>query len=299
MHELGKAYRHRAIEVIKICRRFSAASEQRSRQDTALSSVLEQCDIAIDRAVKSRKKATQESDYHFEMAIRDLNEYDLKFHHSNGSVERIMEDARQRDMQNMNKSRNQARDHSLIAVEFHILPTLPSENPTVVRQWLSSSTGNPVVPEILWNFSHFEGEKRLTLAQNPHFYEDLPTSPGAYGGRFSSRPTERYEGTIYVLTNNSGRVFLEFGSRPRAFDNTWTTNDALVFRDVCGRIEGETIVGESIENMPGPPFWYRMEPTRTQPGVVGSTEDWRDVIRKLGGRLHTRICIGAAEHNVV
>jgi hypothetical protein len=87
-----------------------------------------------------------------------------------------------------------------------------------------------VVPEILWNFSHFEGEKRLTLAQNPHFYEDLPTSPGAYGGRFSSRPTERYEGTIYVLTNNSGRVFLEFGSRPRAFDNTWTTNDTLVFR---------------------------------------------------------------------
>jgi len=32
----------------------------------------------------------------------------------------------------------QARDHSLIAVEFHILPTLPSENPTVVRrEWVS------------------------------------------------------------------------------------------------------------------------------------------------------------------
>jgi hypothetical protein len=33
-----------------------------------------------------------------------------------------------------------------------------------------------------------------------------------HGGRFSNWPTERYEGTIYVLMNNSGWVFLEFGT---------------------------------------------------------------------------------------
>ncbi len=37
VHDIGKAYRHRAIELIKICRRFSAASDQSFRQATELS----------------------------------------------------------------------------------------------------------------------------------------------------------------------------------------------------------------------------------------------------------------------
>jgi hypothetical protein len=95
---------------------------------------------------------------------------------------------------------------------------------------LSNNSGASVLPEILWNFSHFEGDKRLTLSQNPHFYVDLPSSPDAYGSTFRSQPTERYEGRIYVLTNDSGRVFFEFGGSSRVFDIFWATNDAPIFK---------------------------------------------------------------------
>ena len=108
---------------------------------------------------------------------------------------------------------------------------------TSAPEKLSDSSGPSVLPEILWNFSHFEDDKRLRLAQNPHFYRDLPRSPTAYGGTFSSQPTEVYEGTIHVLTNNlvpklgdSRRVFLELDGERRAFDNFWDTNDTLIFK---------------------------------------------------------------------
>ena len=95
---------------------------------------------------------------------------------------------------------------------------------------LNSSTGPSVLPEIIWNFSHFQGEQRITLTQNPYFYGELPTSPAEYVGGFNSQPVERYEGTIDVLTNNSRRVFLEIDENLRAFDNVWTTNDTLIFK---------------------------------------------------------------------
>jgi hypothetical protein len=36
-HDFGRAYRHRALELIKICQQFSAGSEQSFRQYAALS----------------------------------------------------------------------------------------------------------------------------------------------------------------------------------------------------------------------------------------------------------------------
>jgi hypothetical protein len=99
-----------------------------------------------------------------------------------------------------------------------------------VPEALSNDSGTSVLPEILWNFSHFEGDKRLTLSQNSHFYIDLPPSPDAYGSTFRSQPTERYEGRIYVLTNDSGRVFFEFGGSSRVFDIVWATNNAPIFK---------------------------------------------------------------------
>ena len=46
-----------------------------------LESVQRKCDIAIGRAVESRKKESQEeSDYYFEMAIRGLTDYDSDFY---------------------------------------------------------------------------------------------------------------------------------------------------------------------------------------------------------------------------
>jgi hypothetical protein len=52
------------------------------------------------------------------------------------------------------------------------------------------------LPDILWNFSHFDGERRLTLAEKPRFYEHIPT-PHA----FDTLQTEDFAGTLYVLTN--------------------------------------------------------------------------------------------------
>jgi hypothetical protein len=42
-------------------------------------SALEECDLAIERAIKSRKKASQETDNLFEMATRILSDYDVDF----------------------------------------------------------------------------------------------------------------------------------------------------------------------------------------------------------------------------
>jgi hypothetical protein len=87
-----------------------------------------------------------------------------------------------------------------------------------------------VVNEILWNFSHYKGAEHLSLTQNPRFYVGLPTSPDGYNAMFSWHPTERYEGTIYVLTNHPHRIFFESGRSPRVFDNVWNANDILIFR---------------------------------------------------------------------
>ena len=160
--------------------------------------------------------------------------------------------------------------------------------------------------EILWNFSHYKGAEHLSLAQNPRFYVGLPTSPDGYHATFSCQPTERYEGTIYVLTNNSHHIFFEFGSL-RAFDNVWNTNDVLIFRgecpvslslsqletfaDVVGKLEGETAVEASIRA--SPPFTYRSEPSRNE---LEEYRGWGDILRRLRGRLResslSRVRIG-------
>jgi len=198
-----------------------------------------------------------------------------------------------------------SNDHTLIDVEFHIMSSLPCENPIIVRQKLSESSGPSILPEILWNFSHFEDEERLRLTQNPHFYVGLPTSPSEYGGLFSRRPTEIYEGRIYVLTNNlipklgdSRRVFFEFGEEKRAFDNFWDTNNTLIFKDVTGRLEGETLVDRSIPEKNKTALWYRMVRMVPPPHQVRHprhTRDWKIPIRELLRERfsHTHVRIGA------
>ena len=94
-----------------------------------------------------------------------------------------------------------------------------------VSEWLDNSS-TLGLPFILWYFSTRKLEKRLTLAQNPQFYDVLPTT---YGPVYQTSPAnipEDYEDTIYVLTNNGCRVVLEFvGKNWRSFDNVWRTNN--------------------------------------------------------------------------
>jgi hypothetical protein len=144
-----------------------------------------------------------------------------------------------------------ARRSNQGSVTFHILRTLLDPDPIIVTrecrlrgtcsylileflvpETLSNSTGS-VLPEILWNFVRFKDNRRLELAQNPHFYRDLPLLRNGYQGDFQSRPTKNYEGTIYVLTNSSHRVILECVSPSRVLDNVWDTSNTLIFRGLC------------------------------------------------------------------
>lgn len=95
-------------------------------------------------------------------------------------------------------------------------------------------TSTSELPDILWFFSHYKNESRLTLAQNPQFYEGPPAFPTTYGPASNTRPTEEYKDTIYVLTNNERRVFLDLGKDRRVFDNIWRTdNNTLIFKGWC------------------------------------------------------------------
>lgn len=136
--------------------------------------------------------------------------------------------------------------------------------------------------EVLWIFSRLKDEdKRLSLKQNPHFYEGLPTSPEAFGGDFRMDPIESFQHeTIRVLVDNpdhAGRVFLETEGRMRAFGNVWVPSNAIIFKgscllfllfsvsdtllDVCGKLEGESIVGGAIQGIPN--VWCFEEPRQS------------------------------------
>jgi len=142
--------------------------------------------------------------------------------------------------------------------------------------------------EILWNFSRFDPERRLTLSQNPHFYNDLPTSSNANWKEFNAEATQENWHTyptkpICVLTNTPGRVFLELCRNPRAFDNVWNANGTLVFKSkclacrfvfyfdifsgVCGKLECEGgIVRTSIQH--NLCSWCHVEHLASEPGTA-------------------------------
>jgi len=147
VHGIGRAYRHRAIELIKICQRFSAVSEQSFSQDRALTRALEICDLAIERAIKSRKKGSPEIDDLFVMATRALKDYELDFH-KRTTVKTVMEEATKKDMDNKDKRGNRSNDDTLIDVEFHIMSSLPCKDPIIVKpyqqKWRFGPSRNPL-----------------------------------------------------------------------------------------------------------------------------------------------------------
>lgn len=93
------------------------------------------------------------------------------------------------------------------------------------------------VAEVLWNFSRFKDNKRITLKQNPHFYKNLPGSKEAYGSGFRIDPVERFVDApkVHVLTDRPGRIYLDSGqgTLTRAFGNVWQPKDAIIFKGSC------------------------------------------------------------------
>jgi hypothetical protein len=98
----------------------------------------------------------------------------------------------------------------------------------------SSDTG-----EILWNFSRYKDKSCLTLKDNPHFYEMLPTSAEIYDGQFRTEPVKTFQQErISVLTDNpglAGRVFLETTKEKRVFGNVWAgvPQKTIIFKGAC------------------------------------------------------------------
>jgi hypothetical protein len=90
------------------------------------------------------------------------------------------------------------------------------------------------VEEVLWNFAHFDDNRRVTLQDNPHFYSELPTSPGAYTRHFKALPVENFDlkpnATIYVLVDRPRRVFLETSEQTRIFGNVFTLKHVMIFK---------------------------------------------------------------------
>ena len=90
------------------------------------------------------------------------------------------------------------------------------------------------IEEVLWNFSQFKDERRITLHDNPHFYSDLPTSFDAYTAQFKALPIANFapkpNATIYVLVDQPRRVFLETKHDKRTFGNAFVLNDVMIFK---------------------------------------------------------------------
>jgi hypothetical protein len=92
--------------------------------------------------------------------------------------------------------------------------------------------------EILWNFIRLNDKKRLTLKDNPHFYEMLPTSAYLYDGNFRIDPIENFHHEIYqerisVLTDSphvTGRMILEIAEETRVYDKIWVPRQAIIFK---------------------------------------------------------------------
>ena len=135
----------------------------------------------------------------------------------------------------------------MVPVEFLIHRSLLDENPTIVireRDFSRSLMVSDPIPEflsessdiseVLWNFSRFKGERRLTLKDNPHFYEELPRSPEEYGDKFLMEPIETFmHKRISVLTDNlgqAGQVFLKTAKKTRAFGNVCVPKNAIIFK---------------------------------------------------------------------
>jgi hypothetical protein len=102
-----------------------------------------------------------------------------------------------------------------------------------------SASPSPTLPEILWNFSRYNGRARITLEQNPHFYLHFPADESAYMPMFRCHPLQdpsvelEHNGTVYVLFDEPSRVFLGIGGGLRIFCNVWSPNGVQIFRGSC------------------------------------------------------------------
>ena len=100
----------------------------------------------------------------------------------------------------------------------------------LVPEYFSSP---PTLQEILWNLCRIEDKKkRLTLKDNPHFYEQLPTLLKAHGDSVKIDPTKRFwEHKLYVLTDKQELVHVITGNKIlHSFGNWWRSENTITLK---------------------------------------------------------------------
>lgn len=311
MKDIGRPYRKRAAKLVSICRTFVQAQNKTPDSHYKLRSALQLVDDALMSATQAGKKTSKKADEAFKNAVSKLGDYEREYHFMETVAEsiKIAEEVDKSSMKVLNSLIEKFRpleEGPTTKVEFLLHKSLPDKNPTVITQVLCSKSDQK---EILWNFSRFKDERRLTLKQNPRFYEALPASPKDYGDKFLIEPIETYlhkmHKRISVLTDSlgeAGRVFLNLAKKTRAFGNVWIPKNAIIFKDVCGKLEGESGIDKAIQDTPN--LWCFTEPppslasrsssssnrsspspTTTATPTTSSTglllTDWREPIRQM------------------
>ena len=104
-----------------------------------------------------------------------------------------------------------------------------------------SDPSNAKLLQIVWNFGHSESFKDesgkpicITLAKNPHFYDELPTM-NRYQGAFKRLPTSKYPDKISVIISNQFGELVEIESAPEGgtgwlFDRVLLAKKTLLFK---------------------------------------------------------------------
>ncbi|KAF8266956.1 hypothetical protein EI94DRAFT_1701389 [Lactarius quietus] len=333
MKNIGRAYRKQAMELISICRTFVQAGERSISQDADLRKVFEVVDDALSSAADT--KTTVGTDEKFEKAVTSLSDYEQKHHPkqqyvTDGQLEQDvpkrlsfaerMKSARENDKSSskvLNRLKQSVKakltEGPTKVVRFLLPGSLTDPRPNIVEQMLGKETRSE---EILWNFSRLKDNRRITLKQNPRFYEGLPRSACEYKGDFENEPIENFwdAAEIWVLKDERSPVFLETENKKRAFGNFWVPAEAIIFKDISGRLEGECIVAKDICGTPN--LWHREEqglPTAISTSLRTSTtgpanptdlppiitnpvkgrvfEDWRQLLRNTLGSPNISICI--------
>lgn len=177
-------------------------------------------DDALSSATEARKKMTNVADAKFEKATRALSAYEKKYH-SRETVTQTMAEAEAKDkasdllakLKELYFKPNVRGNLDLCFTTYeYCTDSQPRKEdpmnfkivePTTVKHERGFSTSpmasdtilevvreSSVMNEILWNFSRFQPEdkNRLSLKDNPHFYEMLPTSSEIYDGKLRIDP---------------------------------------------------------------------------------------------------------------
>ncbi|KAI0268972.1 hypothetical protein BGY98DRAFT_1017489 [Russula aff. rugulosa BPL654] len=281
MKNIGRAYRKQAKELVSISRLFVQAQNQTFDSDTnrSLEILLQAVDDALKSAVEAEKKTSNGADEAFKNAVKILTAYDPD---KAVRIAERMEEAEEEDKSSLkvlNRLKETFRpleEEPTMKVEFLLHKSLPDNNPTVVTLLGKSSK----LTEVLWNFSRYRDNRRLTLKQNPHFYKDLT---GTYKDDFQSDPIEQFSMRSGIPRGFSGPGQVQPTpkiSDSRAFGNVWCPQKAIIFKDVCGKLQGEKIVGSSIKDLSN--LQYCEEHSSSANTMEWKPlKDWTEPIRRL------------------